>query len=337
MTYSFDRMDDLISVVVPIFNQEQYLPRCLASLRRQTYANLEIILVDDGSTDGSSQMCDKYALEDSRCVVIHKENGGTGSARNAGHDVATGDWLLFIDADDYFNLDMIRLMHRAAISHPDTDLVMVNGARTTIQEESITPFLDSDIPSAVLMSQKELMEGITSRNSLMFVVEWNKLYRRELIEHVRQCSFGIGEDFDFNLNVFLKSRKCVYLAQTLYWWYQNPKSATHSADYLSLYFNCRLKILTRHLQSLSEDEQCFEGLILRRLFRDLALFSGWQYRRKLETTALETRTLVKIVQKRHLKHYRMRNDIGLLEKLGCLMMLKSPFFAHKIMKMTKNV
>lgn len=332
-----DRVEDLVSIVVPIYNQEQYLPRCLDSLRRQTYANIEIILVDDGSTDGSSQMCDQYAIDDSRCRVIHKENEGVWTARNMGCDAANGAWLIFIDSDDYFNLDMIRLMHHAAISHPDTDIVMVNAAMTTSQEENITPSLVTDIPSTVLLSQKELMEGLTSRDSLLFAVEWNKLYRRELIENIKHRNFITGEDLDFNLRVFQKSRECIFLAPTLYWWFQHPKSVTHSAEYLSLYYNCRVKILMDHLQNLPGDGYCFKGLLLRRLFRDLALFSGWQYRRNLGTTALETKTLVNIAKKSHLRHYLMRKDIRLLERLGCLMMLTIPFIAHKLMKLTKNV
>lgn len=337
MKNNSDRIDDLVSVVVPIYNQEQYLPRCLASLKRQTYASLEIILVDDGSTDGSQFLCDQYAMEDPRCKVIHKENGGAWSARNAGYDEAKGDWLFFVDSDDYFNLDIIRLMINAAISNPDTDLVMVNAARTTSQEENISPFVDSDIPPTVLFSQNDLMAGLTSRDNYLFVVEWNKLYRRGLIENIRHRNFVMDEDFDFNLRVFQKVRKCMYLAPTLYWWFQHPNSVSHSADHFLLHYNCRFKILTEYLQNLPENGGCFEGLLLRRLFRDLALFSGWQYRRKLGITALETQALVDSAKKRHLRPYLMRKDIGLLERLGCLMLLNSPTFAHKLMKLTKNV
>lgn len=337
MTRSSDRADSLVSVVVPIYNQEQYLPRCLASLRRQTYSNLEIILVDDGSTDGSGQMCDQFAIEEPRSKVIHKENGGVWSARNAGHDVANGDWLVFIDCDDYFNLDMIQLMLRAALSHSDTDLVMVNAARTTSQEESTTPFANSEIPSTALLSQKELMDGLTSRDNFLFGAEWNKLYRRDLIENIRHRNFVMEEDFDFNLRVFQKVRKCIYLDKTLYWWFQHPQSASHSADYIALRYNCRFKILTEYLLNFPEDQRCFEGLILRRLFRDLALFSGWQFHRDIGETGLETQSLVSNARKRHTGHYLMKKDIGLLEKLGCLMMLNSPLFAHQLMRLTKNV
>ena len=95
----------LISVIVPIYNVEKYLDRCVDSIINQTYKNLEIILVDDGSPDNCPQMCDDYAKKDSRIKVVHKENGGLSDARNVGMEVATGEYVSFIDSDDYISLD----------------------------------------------------------------------------------------------------------------------------------------------------------------------------------------------------------------------------------------
>ncbi len=103
--------ESLISVIVPVYNVEAYLPRCLDSIANQTYRNLDIILVDDGSTGGSGMLCDEYAARDSRVRVIHQSNKGLWAARNAGQDAANGDFLFFPDADDYFHYDMIRLMN----------------------------------------------------------------------------------------------------------------------------------------------------------------------------------------------------------------------------------
>ena len=100
---------DLISIIVPVYNTEQFLPRCLACIERQTYRNLEIILVDDGSTDRSGAICDEFARKDPRARVIHQENQGLWAARNAGQRVAMGDFLIFPDSDDYFHADMLRL------------------------------------------------------------------------------------------------------------------------------------------------------------------------------------------------------------------------------------
>ena len=99
-------MDDLISVIVPVYNVEEYLDRCIESIVNQTYKNLEILLIDDGSTDNSYNICDKWAKKDNRIKVVHKENGGVSSARNVGLDVATGDYIGFVDSDDYISIDM---------------------------------------------------------------------------------------------------------------------------------------------------------------------------------------------------------------------------------------
>ena len=97
---------DVISVIVPIYNTEKYLAKCLDSLINQTFQSLEIILIDDGSIDNSGKICDEYALNDDRIKVIHKENGGVSSARNAGLDLATGSYIAFVDPDDYIDPDM---------------------------------------------------------------------------------------------------------------------------------------------------------------------------------------------------------------------------------------
>ena len=106
-------MDSLVSVIVPVYKVEKYLSKCLDSIVNQTYKNLEIILVDDGSPDNSGKICDEYAQKDSRIKVIHKENGGLSSARNAGLDIATGEYIAFADSDDSVHLDFVEKLYRA--------------------------------------------------------------------------------------------------------------------------------------------------------------------------------------------------------------------------------
>ena len=95
----------LVSIIVPCYNVEAYLPKCVNSILEQTYKKIEIILVDDGSPDNCGKICDEYAKKDERIKVIHKENGGLVSARNAGYDVATGDWMMYVDGDDWLDAD----------------------------------------------------------------------------------------------------------------------------------------------------------------------------------------------------------------------------------------
>ena len=103
-------MEDLISVIVPVYNVEKYLNKCIDSIINQTYKNLEIILVDDGSQDSSGKICDEYTKKDNRIKVIHKENGGVSSARNIGLNNATGEWIAFIDADDWVDEEYLQTL-----------------------------------------------------------------------------------------------------------------------------------------------------------------------------------------------------------------------------------
>ena len=110
-------MNELISVIVPIYNVEKYLERCLDSIIKQTYKNLDIILVDDGSIDNSTKICDEYVKKDSRIKVIHKENGGLSDARNVGIDNSDGKYICFIDSDDYIELDMIENLYDGIVKN----------------------------------------------------------------------------------------------------------------------------------------------------------------------------------------------------------------------------
>ena len=112
-----DSERDLISVIVPVYNVEPFLDRCMQSILRQTYRNLEIILVDDGSTDASAQLCDDYARKDGRVKVLHKTNGGLSDARNAGLELASGAYIGYVDSDDWIEPDMYEQMHRACVEN----------------------------------------------------------------------------------------------------------------------------------------------------------------------------------------------------------------------------
>ena len=111
------RIKNLISVIVPVYNVKDYLDECVSSLIAQTYKQLEIILVDDGSKDGSGELCDKYANDDDRIKVIHKSNGGLSSARNAGLDVARGEFVGFVDSDDFLAVDMYQMLHAEMVKN----------------------------------------------------------------------------------------------------------------------------------------------------------------------------------------------------------------------------
>lgn len=208
-------MEPLISVIVPIYQVEAYLERCVESLRGQTYENLEIILVDDGSPDGCPSMCDAYAKKDLRIRVIHQENSGLSGARNAGIRASRGEYLAFVDSDDYVAPDFIRALY---------DVLKETGC--AISQCRFAYVRGEEIPSAPgnayrIYRGESLMEQLygPEEEATYFVVAWNKLYRRELFSEIMYPVGRIHEDEATTYRLFHEGKKLVFLDRTLYGYY----------------------------------------------------------------------------------------------------------------------
>ncbi len=187
--------DSLISVIIPVYNIERYLDRCVDSVLKQTFQNTEVLLVDDGSTDRSGLLCDEWAGKDPRVRVIHKPNGGLSDARNAGIAAAGGAYLAFVDGDDYLDPDMIRKLY-AALKSNDADLsicnfLYVDEAGAPIPEKTnYLPIGDE------VLTGSEILRRISQpdRKSWYYVPAWNKLYKRTLFQDLRFAYGKIHED-----------------------------------------------------------------------------------------------------------------------------------------------
>ena len=208
---------ELISVIVPVYNVEKYLKRCVDSLLKQTYSNLEIILVDDGSTDSSCTMCDFYGAKDERVIVIHKKNGGLSSARNAGIEIAKGRYVGFIDSDDWISPETYEVLYRNLIKTnadvSDIDSIITsnefNYQNTT---EVVTTFIGRDILLDYFISDKYSC--------------CRKLYKREVIGNIRFPVGKINEDIATNYQFLLRANREVKSSLKLYYYYSNPDSIT---------------------------------------------------------------------------------------------------------------
>ena len=211
-------MDELISVIVPIYNTEKYLVECVESLRKQTYSNIEIILVDDGSTDASIEICDEFAEKDSRVKVFHKKNEGVAVARNFGIQQSNGQYVVIVDSDDVAVDRMIEVLY-TQIKENDADIAVGN---YYIYDETDGNFyyyiIDDDYCVEVLSSQEliDRQAGAWQWNSSAFIVTVAKLYKRDLFEDV---SFTHGRRFDDEASthrLFLRSKKTVFINDNLY-------------------------------------------------------------------------------------------------------------------------
>lgn len=227
-------MEEKISVIVSVYNKVDYLNKCIESICQQTYKNLEIILVDDGSNDGSESICDDWARMDTRIVTVHVKNGGISKARNIGIEYATGEWIGFVDADDFIEANMYSEMKKVA-SKQNADIVIC-GLKKCYGHDIV----DSDFyyPSGVIEEKKyyELMyeknqRGRREHMFLPLVVAWTKLYKRNIFEN-EDCRFVEGHIYEDNWivhHLVSNAKKIYWLNENLYVWRQVDTSIVHSS------------------------------------------------------------------------------------------------------------
>jgi glycosyltransferase involved in cell wall biosynthesis len=206
---------DLISIIIPIYNVEKYLKQCLDSVINQTYSNLEIILVNDGSTDSSGEICEQYKKSDKRIRVIHKKNGGLSSARNEGIRQSSGEWIGFIDSDDYVDLRMYEILWKLARKN-EADIAM--SYIRSFNSYKIEPCMDTD--EITTFNGNELIEtyvlGNHSCNIAISVCD--RLYKRDLVRDVCFLHGKLHEDVLYTMEVFCKCKKAVYINHAYYFY-----------------------------------------------------------------------------------------------------------------------
>ncbi|MCM1182527.1 MAG: glycosyltransferase [Roseburia sp.] len=202
----------MISIIVPVYNMEDYLERCMDSVLSQTYVNLEIIVVDDGSTDRSPQLCDAYARRDGRVRVIHKPNGGLSDARNAGLEAATGLYIGYVDSDDWIEPDMYERMHRACVE-TGSQLAVCRyfSERAGLRE-------DGGSGEVVPLSREELLRLYICGHDRYVIYNsvWSKLFHRDLVRGARFPKGRNSEDIMYTTRAFCRLSRAVYLDTSLY-------------------------------------------------------------------------------------------------------------------------
>ncbi|MEY8872421.1 glycosyltransferase family 2 protein [Francisella philomiragia] len=206
----------LLSIIIPIYNTQEYLVRCLDSVINQSYKNLEIILVNDGSTDNSLDICENYVKKDSRIKIINKNNGGLSSARNAGLDICKGDYISFIDSDDWVSLDYIEILYKNIIDN-NADISIINSIK--VKSQSDFNFKEQkNIPHTYLSSIEFAFD-----NTLP-VIACAKLYKIELFENLRFTNYIIFEDEDIMYRLYSQANKVVYSDYVCYFYLQRSDS-----------------------------------------------------------------------------------------------------------------
>jgi glycosyltransferase involved in cell wall biosynthesis len=242
--------DGLISVIVPVYKVEDYLDRCVQSIVNQTYKNLEIILVDDGSPDNCPKMCDEWAEKDSRIKVVHKINEGVSVARNTGIEVATGEYIGFVDSDDYLDEQMYeKLITSCQTTNSDMAIcrykyVYEDGSCKDVVETNLSIANPDNIFKFFLNSHVEEKDGVFYHDSIMGAV-WRLLIKKEVIGSTRFMKFKIAEDLIFVMNLIDKQSSFSVVDEPLYCYLQREGSAikTYSRDNIIHRYNAFKHIL----------------------------------------------------------------------------------------------
>ena len=214
-------MNDLISVIVPIYKVEKYLKKCIDSIITQTYKNLEIILVDDGSPDNCGKICDEYAKQDNRIKVIHKENGGLSDARNKGIDISSGKYLTFVDSDDFIHPECCEKMLK---NMGESQILQVSMC-------SVTPLRTINInrisDKINIYGMQEIINIYYGEKKIITPMACGKLYKRELFSHIRFPKGRIFEDASVVHKILENCNQISLIPDSLYYWRENKNSITH--------------------------------------------------------------------------------------------------------------
>lgn len=327
--YSYD-YQPLVSIIVPVYNVEEYLPACLESIQRQDYHNIEIIIVNDGSTDNSASICDKSAAADDRIKVIHQENGGLSAARNAGIGRATGDYIVFVDSDDLMHPSYISVL-LSVLSESGCKLAMCDIQRF------------HDAPEIVTIPENTSKEILTSRQTIQRFLQgewwsaWAKMYRSDLFKTVR---FPVGrnnEDYAILTRVFEQCDKVVYLHCPLYFYRHRPGSITksslndHSFDEIDNCVDVLEYVAQKHPEFYAEAEANL-AYSLEKLYRELHTVQAPQYSHRFQQ--------ILTLYKKHGSSFLKNHIIRIQSRFFIWFHVNLPFLAPIIVKsyiLYKNV
>lgn len=254
----------MVSIIVPIYNTESSIKRCVESLLLQTFSEIEILLIDDGSTDNSPQICKKYSERDNRIKYLPKENGGSASARNYGLKYVTGDYIQFVDSDDYIDVEMTSKLYTAICTNNSDWAICGMIMQSPYQERKIS---FGDYPCQDINSFSTIVEKYYNVGLLHSCC--NKLYKRELIDFEMNPMYRWGEDFIFNLQYLQKIETVAIIPDCLYFYDCTRESVTRGI-YIKQeqYIRERYKISSKILSNVFHSHT-LDSIITERYFKDL--------------------------------------------------------------------
>lgn len=327
----------MISVIVPVYNVEAWLLRCLESIAAQTYKDFEAILVDDGSTDSSGIICDTFCAKDSRFRVIHQKNQWLSGARNTGLREAQGDYVYFIDSDDYIHVSALESLYNA-ISY-GYEMAMFDFKKTSRSDEDIYTCSDCGLINSndlIINDGSSLINGLLGYSEderWKSGVAWNKLYSRKLIHGLYFNNIFGCEDMDFNYRVYLRVKKVIHVKKELYFYLQRPDSIVGDASKQNQRLYNRVIVINNMLSYTELNNKTYRERVLIKLYRTILTTRYHFHNTSIENDA--ERLYAKILSETK-KEFLRGKGIALREKIQFLLLWRVPFLMRLYMKYTGN-
>ena len=322
-----DMEDRLVSVIVPVYKVEFFLRRCVESILKQTYQNMEIILVDDGSPDRCPQICDSFCRKDTRIRVIHKKNGGLSDARNVGIEAAKGEYLCFVDSDDYIQSTMlehlVKAVDSAGVNLAITNLKTVDEHGNRVFRVEQSPIMDGIFPA------EELLPKLYQEMGWYYIVAWNKLYHRSLFEKLRFPVGKIHEDEYIVADVMWKAQKiaCISSEEYIYTYQRkgsimNEQQTQSHCDWLeALYLRFQFCSAIESLSELKRETRAVYFRELNHLFLDYKLKSG-STKKQRKTAKYQ---------------YKCMDGKSSTEKVNWVLFQISPYLEQRIVQFVRKI
>jgi len=301
---------DLISIIVPVYNVENYLRKCLDSILVQTYSLFEVIVIDDGSTDKCSQICDEYARKDRRIKVVHKENGGLSDARNAGIKIAQGEYLLFVDSDDYIQDNMLEILMKS-IEETNADIVITTKYFTVSAKND--KFV-SEITGKKVCNSGQALEEIFCHNSRWEA--WGTLFKKSLFDNMEFPKGKLYEDIALIPLIILKAEEVCLLEGAYYYYYIREGSimdASKTKVKIDLLEVCSNVI--RQVENKVKDNQTRCNIIAGIMYELVSRMELARRNKKLNKEFISSS--LKFLRKR-MKYIFLSNQMSLKMKLYCV-------------------
>ena len=306
----------MISVIVPVYNVEQYLPYCLNSISGQTYKDYEVILVDDGSTDSSGHICEEFCKSHSKFRTIHQKNKGPAEARNTGLSEAKGDYYSFIDSDDYIHPQMLEILMNACLK-TDCDIAMSG----IMESDKSGDYHDIEINEPHIINQEGMIYSVFNDvGKYLYHVVWNKLYKAKL-KTIRFNNVE-NEDTDYNIRVYLSINKLAFIDTPLYYYFQRQESIVRNHQYKSLH---QIDVVLHYLDYLSyipKEKKHYQAFCLRRTIKK---FLSARYNTKNTASEKYADQQLNGVETILFNHLSSNKGFSLIECTSFKMLLKIPF------------